>query len=278
MNLARCVCWGMPNMVGLFTIASEFAEQASRFKTRAELAHGLDGCTRALGFRYFALLHHFDLRRKTSAMIHIDNYPPSWSERFIGSRFFLDDPILRASLNTNIGFPWYDVASLTHIGPRQRLIQEAAQRAGLESGFTVPANIPGEAHGSCSFACGSSQPFPTDCMLAAQLVGSFAFQAARRICCARAGLPLRLVELTPRQRDCLELVAQGKTDWEIGLILGLKEDSITKVVDAARRRYDVANRVELVVAALFDGQISFNVVRHWQYPLPLALEGTALRR
>lgn len=262
----------MPNMAGPFAVAREFAEQAFHFTTKAELAHGLDGCTRALGFCHFALLHHFDLRKQTGAMVHIDNYPPRWSERFIRSRFFLDDPVLRASLNTNIGFSWNEIASLTHIGARQRLILEAARREGLEHGFTVPANIPGEAHGSCSFACAKDKILPMNCMLAAQLVGSFAFQAARRVCCAREGLPLRLVELTPRQRDCLELVAQGKTDWEIGLILGLKEDSITKVIDAARRRYDAANRVELVVCALFDGQISFNVVRHWQYPLLLASE------
>lgn len=259
-------------MIGRFAVATEFAEQAFHFKTNAELACGLDGCTRALGFRYFALLHHFDLCRQTGAMIHIDNYPPSWSERFIKSRYFLDDPILRASLNSNLGFPWCEVASLIHLGPRQRLILEAARREGLECGFTVPANIPGEAHGSCSFACTNEQTFSVDCMLAAQLVGSFAFQAARRICCAREGLPLRLIALTSRQRDCLELVAQGKTDWEIGLILGLKEDSVTKVIDAARRRYDVANRVELVVSALFDGQISFNAVRHWQYAMPLVPE------
>src|SRR3546814_18497918 len=65
-------------------------------------------------------------------------------------------------------------------------------------------------------------------------------------------------------RDCVILVAQGKTDWEIGKIFGLKKDSVTKVIDAARMRYDVANRTELVVAALFDGQVSFNEVRHWR--------------
>jgi LuxR family quorum-sensing system transcriptional regulator CciR len=170
---------------------------------------------------------------------------------------------MRASLTTNIGFSWENVASLIRIGSNQRRILESARREGLDSGFTVPANIPGEAHGSCSFARALGRKFPSDCLLAAQLVGSFAFQAARRISCAPC--PLHAVELTPRQRDCLELVAQGKTDWEIGVMLDLKEDSVTKVINAARKRYDVANRIELVVAALFDGQISFNEIRHWQY-------------
>lgn len=198
-------------------------------------------------------------------MIRIDNYPAVWSEHFIRSRLFLEDPVFCASLKTNIGFPWDGIGNLIRLTRTQRRILEAARGQGLHCGFTVPANIPGEAHGSCSFACASARTFSPDCMLAAQLVGSFAFEAARRICCARCPPRLQAVQLTARQRDCVELVAQGKTDWEIATILGLKEDSVTKVVDAARRRYDVANRTELVVAALFDGQISFNTVRHWQF-------------
>src|SRR3546814_2287759 len=76
------------------------------------------------------------------------------------------------------------------------------------------------------------------------LIGTFAFNAARQICCRRCPTRCRAVHLTDRQRDCVILVAQGKTDWEIGKIFGLKKDSVTKVIDAARMRYDVANRTE----------------------------------
>jgi LuxR family transcriptional regulator, quorum-sensing system regulator CciR len=254
-------------MDGPFDIARAFAEQARQSATTAELVLGLEGATLELGFRHFAMLHHVDLREPRETMIHIDNYPQGWAEHFIEARLYLDDPILRASLATNVGFCWTDVANLIRMGPQQRRILEAARRAGLENGFTVPSHIPGEAHGSCSFASPVGRTISTECQLAAQLVGSFAFQAVRRICCARFPLSFQAVQLSPRQRECLELVAQGKTDWEIGAILGLKKDSVTKVVDAARRRYEVANRTQLIVAALFDGQISFNEICHWWYRL-----------
>src|SRR3546814_7883504 len=84
------------------------------------------------------------------------------SDLFIQRRLFLEDPILRASLTTNLGFSWEDVTDLISISPSQRRILEAARREGLKSGFTVPANIPGEAHGSCSFACAKDRAFPTE--------------------------------------------------------------------------------------------------------------------
>ena len=255
----------LDKMSGQFDIARQFSERSFEFMNKDELANGLESCAQELGFPYFAVLHHVDLRKNYGVLIHIDNYPESWSERFINSCLFLDDPVLHASLTTNLGFSWECLPKLIQLKSRHYRILDAARREGLHSGFTVPANIPGEAHGSCSFACSVASAFPSDCLLAAQLVGSFAFQAARRICCSGRPLCSRAAHLTPRQQDCLELVAQGKTDWEIGKILGLKEDSVTKVINAARRRYDVANRTELVVAALFDGQISFNEIRHWQY-------------
>lgn len=249
-----------------FDLARQFAEQAHGLASVPDLTNALEACARELGFHYFAMLHHVDLRQRSTTKVHIDNYPAEWSERFVQSRLFLEDPILRASLMTSIGFTWDRVPSLIALSSRQRQILEQGRRQGIGSGFTVPVHIPGEAHGSCSFAAAVGCSFPEKHLLAAQLVGSFAFEAARRICCARCPARLQAVRLTPRQHDCLVLVAQGKTDWEIGRILGLKEDSVTKVIDAARKRYDVANRTELVVAALFDGQISFNEVRHWQYP------------
>src|SRR3546814_9168712 len=83
--------------------------QIFHYTSQAELASGLEACTFELGFHRFAILHHVDLRRRPAAMIHIDNYPAVWSEHFIQRRLFLEDPILRASLTTNLGFSWEDV-------------------------------------------------------------------------------------------------------------------------------------------------------------------------
>jgi DNA-binding CsgD family transcriptional regulator len=52
-------------------------------------------------------------------------------------------------------------------------------------------------------------------------------------------------------------VGSGKTNWEIGKILGVSEDTIHKHVSSAMRKYDVGKRTLLVVRALFDGQLSY---------------------
>lgn len=57
-------------------------------------------------------------------------------------------------------------------------------------------------------------------------------------------------KLTARERDALAFVAEGKTDWEIGKILGVSEATARFHVDNARRKLDAVNRAHAVARFL----------------------------
>lgn len=50
--------------------------------------------------------------------------------------------------------------------------------------------------------------------------------------------------LSPRERDSLAFVAEGKTDWEISVILGVSEATARFHVDNARRKLGAVNRAQ----------------------------------
>lgn len=54
------------------------------------------------------------------------------------------------------------------------------------------------------------------------------------------------VRLTGRERDCLAFVAEGKSDWDISVILGLSAATVRFHVDNARRKLDAVNRAQAV--------------------------------
>ncbi|WP_281035858.1 MULTISPECIES: LuxR C-terminal-related transcriptional regulator [unclassified Mesorhizobium] len=58
--------------------------------------------------------------------------------------------------------------------------------------------------------------------------------------------PTTVVRLTRRERDSLALVAEGKTDWEISVILGIAEATVRFHVDNARRKLGAVNRAQAV--------------------------------
>jgi LuxR family transcriptional regulator, quorum-sensing system regulator CciR len=240
-----------------FEIAEQFIELARASQTCSELFDLLQSASCEIGFRHFALVHHADLRQASPHVVRIENYPREWAEYFVENRLYADDPIHRACLVSAVGFSWSEVSTKISMGRRQWSILENAARHGLRNGYTVPINIPGESSGSCSFATEGNAELPPGGVLLAELIGAFAFEAAR--CLAPTnGIPSPgPSRLSPRQHDCLLLVIHGKTDKEIGRILGISEETVSEYLYHLRRRYKVAKRLTLAIRAIYDGQISF---------------------
>lgn len=79
---------------------------------------------------------------------------------------------------------------------------------------------------------------------------SLAMQAAGLVLTEKlmsfAHCPSDRTPLTPRERDSLALVAEGKTDWEISVILGISESTARFHVDNARRKLGAVTRAQAV--------------------------------
>ncbi|RYG90218.1 MAG: LuxR family transcriptional regulator [Alphaproteobacteria bacterium] len=240
-----------------FAIAEAFVGDACAAKTQCALYQAMMACCASMGINYFALLHHVDFARDAGTAIRLHSYPADWQVWFDERGLGQSDPVHRASHAISIGFRWSAVPQLIKLTANDREILATAARFGIGEGFTVPANVPGEVHASCSFAMEPGQPFPEEFHFVAQLVGGFAFEAARRL---SRGPHLELPTLTDRQRDCVLWAARGKTDWEISQILGVSHETVIGHLKQARERYGVSKRALLAVRALFDGQISFSDV------------------
>jgi len=61
--------------------------------------------------------------------------------------------------------------------------------------------------------------------------------------------------LTPRERDAIAWVAQGKSDWEISVILGVSEATARWHVDNARRKLGAVNRAQAVARMAAAGRL-----------------------
>jgi LuxR family quorum-sensing system transcriptional regulator CciR len=242
--------------MSVFKVAAEFEQRAELCSSDEELRCLLIDAAGEIGFHHVAVVHSISLRRDDPGFISIDNYPEAWAEEFVGSRLYLDDPVLAASQRTAKGFCWSDVTGLMAIDARHRNVLEKSSRYGMGYGFTVPANVPGEPTGSCSFSVRQGRSLPLANLRASELIGIDAFHAARRL----QGRPHigALPHFSPRQRQCVRLLAAGKTDWEIATILGISPETSRHYAKAARAAYNVVTRTQLVVHALRDGQITYD--------------------
>ncbi len=62
-----------------------------------------------------------------------------------------------------------------------------------------------------------------------------------------------LPKLSRRERDCIGFIAEGKSDWEISVILGVSHTTIISHVQNAKRKLNVTTRAQAVARCLTAG-------------------------
>lgn len=242
----------------LHALAMRFMHVIEAVGSADDLAAAMAAITADLGFQYFALTHHVDIVAASGGAIRLHNYPTQWADYYDGHALGVTDPVHRASHVTSMGFCWSRIPQMIPLTASDRRVLMLGRDQGLGDGFTVPAHVPGEARGSCSFANQAGRPMPASMLPAAQLAGNIAFEAARRLWTTRGHMPVPPPRhLTDRQRDCVLWVARGKGDWEIAIILGISEETVARHIKDACERYGVNKRTLLVIRALFDGTLTF---------------------
>lgn len=226
-----------------------------------DLAQAMEVISKRLGVPYFALTHHVDLAGGHGQTIRLHNYPARWADYYVSQGLGICDPVHRASHRTSVGFRWSRLPAMIILTPADRRMLDLGREQGIGDGFTVPANVPGEARGSCSFASGLGERISDEFLPLAQLAGAFAFEGARRLISTRLGVAiLPAPVLTDRQRDCVLWTARGKSDWETSRILGVSEETVTCHLKQARERYGVHKRTPLAIRTLVDGTLCFDDV------------------
>ena len=241
----------------------EFVAAAPAARSLAALDPLLADVADRLGFHYFAVGYHIIPAGEASAAVGLTSYPAAWRGEL--RRGLAHDPVVRAAERRAAGFAWDELGTIVDLTVHEKSRLERAARHGLVNGFTVPVHVPGEALGSSSFAVKGEGALPRRNFIAVQALGTFAFEAMRGLLAREPGGRLAspapdAEPLTRRQRECLAFVARGKSDSVIADMLGIRPHTVTEHIEAARRRYAVATRSQLIVRALLAGDLTYGEI------------------
>ena len=229
-------------------VVESFSRSARAVEDRDQLRLAFAAAVLALGF------DHYALQGEGARLL-----PANWIFRPDPAR----DVIFAAAARSLSPFLWSDIPRFVTLSPADARALESAPpglavpihaspfSAGLQSppGLTEPSGFAG----FCSFLMRKGSPLPVESFAAAHYIATLAYEAARRVDQAQPARP----RLTPRQRDCMVLAAQGKSDWEIGKLLGISESTVHKHIEDAKRRFGVSTRIQLVVRGLAEARLSF---------------------
>lgn len=222
------------------------------------LRDGLADAALQMGFPYVALVQHGGLPRLVERSMVVTNYPAEFVRSYIANHYYVIDPVYEVSQLLDRPFDWEEISNFVELADHQHALFEEARGYGIVHGITVPLHIPSESYASCTFARPEPVEITPSLLTTLQIIASFAFKAGLNL--HHAMHDRNVPRLTRREAECTALIALGKTDWEIGQILGITQTTVRYFITRAKQRYGVFRRAELVARAILDAQ----VIRHGQ--------------
>lgn len=244
-----------------FDLAQSFIEQVVRDDRTPMLRAAFEDALEQLGFRYFACCSHVDPRQPPPGTLVLHNYPRAWEREYYERRLYEIDPVPMYAECTLLPFHWDSAGFQASVMEAQRELLARAAEHGVAHGYTVPIHLPwrpGAPRASCSVVP-ESHTIDARSYWAVELMASRLYASATMPDDSTI-IANPVAELSERERQCLELVAQGKSNWAIGQILKISEHTVHTYIEHAKKRLGVATRVQAIMCALQGGQISFGDV------------------
>ncbi len=198
------------------------------------------------GFQYFCFNALSDPQRGSEAVTLANRLPRGLRSVYVKERYVEVNPVSRFCRQTDRPFIWKDAPYDAEREPRAAAFVGCVTDFGLSEGLVFPIADAQRAVGFVWMAGVPANAVGPDLPLL-HLLALCAFDRINRL---RVPASNAYAPLTTRERDVLAWVAQGKSAWEIGMILGIAKRTVDEHVSAACRKLNAGNRTQAVVAAL----------------------------
>jgi LuxR family quorum sensing-dependent transcriptional regulator len=173
-------------------------------------------------------------------------FPSEWAGRYNERGYVFRDPIVHRLQTDRAPFDWNDAYESCPFEDDVELIRGEAAEFGLRTGHVVPVSMLDGGLAAVSF--GGSRA--AVCPEGRAVLGFVASYAVGNFLHYRESRQRLLDKVTPREFDCLLWAAEGKTDWEISVILGISKSTVVKHLLSAREKLGAVTKGHAIAIAL----------------------------
>jgi LuxR family transcriptional regulator, quorum-sensing system regulator BjaR1 len=205
---------------------------------------------KACGFHAYIMAGLPSAGTSLSDLTVANGWPPEWFEIYTRENFSAMDPIPQYGASTVQPFEWSEARYDKESNPAAHLVMTRATEFRLMQGYCIPLHYD-EGGAVISMATEQLKIDPV-AKSALQLIGVYAHNRIRTL--DRPKLEKRDL-LTAREREVLRWAADGKTAWEVSVILKISERTVKFHLIQASRKLNAVNRTSAVAKALARGLI-----------------------
>jgi LuxR family transcriptional regulator, quorum-sensing system regulator BjaR1 len=185
----------------------------------------------------------------------VSAFPTEWMSRYLENEYVHVDPVIKRIQTDLTPFAWAEAEAYgdrNNIAASRRVFEEASEFK-LHAGYSVPMLTLDGQIAAVSLGGEKIDIAPTAPGMIS-MVSSFAI--ARAIELRSREKERKAAGLTPREIECIRWAADGKSEWEISIILHVSEHTADKHLSNAIKKLKAANRSQAVAMAIRQGLIS----------------------
>ncbi len=224
--------------------------------TVEELHGNATSIARQMGFEHFLYGVQVNTSLTRPYRFILSCYPEDWRKHYDQEGYASIDPTVAHCAKTSIPIIWKNEIFK---GRKEARVRSEAKDCGLVSGASFPVHgSRGEAAMLSLATSRESREAQDDIdamMGKAQLLSCYLHEAVQRIVLSKGPIPLKKINLTEREKECLLWAAEGKTGWEIANIIKISERTVTFHLQNAVQKLGVVNRQQAISRALSMGLI-----------------------
>lgn len=225
-----------------------------------EILAGLTLFTKSFGFEHVTVLSNPLGQMATTPDVLVSNAPSDFIADFDARGYARYNPLWRQAEASPVPFTAVETRHRRISEQEQEVLTHIHDKLDLNDGYIVPVRDEAPGKGAVMFGGHSPRQDPlTQSVL--NMLGHCIYGQLNDIMKAFAGsMPQPTAEpsqtLTARERECLQWVARGKTDFEIGIILGISARTARFHIENSKRKLGVSSRVQAVTLAMRSGRIA----------------------
>jgi len=235
--------------------SSELTAAIDAASSVQQVANACRQVAQTLGFEHFIFGFRTPISLTHPCQFILSGYPRAWREHYDSNSYLAVDPVITRALTTILPFSWDE---LDRKDPRvAQLFREAAEH-GLRHGFSVPVHG-GHGEGGVLSLARAEPPLPEALGERQRLFQQAQWFAAVLQTKLRA-LVFEETEsearpLTPRERDCLRLAAEGQSAQDIARVLRITERTVVFHLNHAEEKLGTTRRQHAIARGVALGQI-----------------------
>jgi LuxR family transcriptional regulator, quorum-sensing system regulator BjaR1 len=229
--------------------AFEFVEGIERRCTTGEIMDAMEALLKKYGFEYHCVSFLATATETLEDVLLSNRLPEEWLNLYIEREYVHDDPGFRYAKKVVRPFRWFKEAPYNpEREPRAAEVVQLAADFGILDGFVIPVASTTGRMGQIWFG-GRTLDLPQHQLPALHLMAIYAFDRILKLHCSPARCQ---ASLTPREREILTLVANGKSTWEIGEALHISSRTVKEHLKHLCRKLRAVTRTQAVMIAIRD--------------------------